>query len=396
MGNSQSNQPVTVKLTERCDSEDQKIQIAVSGMQGMRTTMEDRHLYSIGIPFPGGSLEDHTLLAVFDGHGGDFTSNYLKENFLRVFTNRPEISKYVALPKTGTKSRSDVTGVQLLRQALIRTFVELDRSLIPLQQERNQAILSGKIKPPVSTGGYDEDDEIKPKEKSLVGERSGSTATVVLMTPSHFICANTGDSRAVLQRRGKSLPLSFDHKPSDTPERRRVLAAGGTVKGKRVDGDLAVSRAFGDFTYKQDKELSVEKQKVIVVPELIVYPRDKEGDEFIIIACDGIWDVVSSQQCAEAVQMLLQDGELDLGNICEESLDSCLDLKSRDNMTMMLVGLPALKADTSSVAILGNVLFGHRRRRLARKITSCTGDMTHNACIAVGSELIQTEKALCA
>jgi serine/threonine protein phosphatase PrpC len=293
MGNTESQptpelqamqEPVTTKTTERGHLKQHNLNFAVSGMQGLRPTMEDRHFQSDYIPFSGGDerLDDHAIFAVFDGHGGDFTSNYLEANFLSALSERFELSKYAKLPKTGAKSREDVPGVNLLRQALVRTFVELDAAMIPLQRERNKAILAGKIS--AVTVKDDDDDEIRPKYpgNSSQGERSGSTGVVVLLTPTHIICANAGDSRAVLRRSGSVLPLSFDHKPSDVPERERIIEAGGVVKGKRVDGDLAVSRAFGDFSYKQEN-LPVEKQKVVVVPDTIVYPRDFQNDEFMVL-----------------------------------------------------------------------------------------------------------------
>ena len=380
--------------------ENQQIRYAVSGMQGMRNTMEDRHLYSNVIPIYGSTivLDDHSVFAVFDGHGGDFTSSFLQDNFLKFFSQRLELPKYAALPPTGPKSRADVTGIQLLKQALVHTFVELDQALVPLQWERNQAIASGKLRLPArgSAVDSDDDDEIKVKPSSLAGERSGSTGVVVLLTPTHFVCANTGDSRAVLRRQGQVLPLSFDHKPSDTPERKRIVAAGGIVKGKRVDGDLAVSRAFGDFAYKQDTARPPEQQRVIVVPDLVVYPREHDHDEFVVLACDGIWDVASNKQCTDFIQTLLSEGESDLGNICEEALDTCLDRKSRDNMTLMLVGLPGLKAEVGGSAVVNNALWGHRSSRRTRQLTRTAADLTHRTCLAIGTPCVAMERSLCA
>ena len=88
-----------------------------------------------------------------------------------------------------------------------------------------------------------------------VGDRSGATATTVLLTPSHIICANSGDSRSVLCRGGKPYALSRDHKPDLDDERQRIVNAGGTVFMKRVNGNLAVSRALGDFPYKQNADI---------------------------------------------------------------------------------------------------------------------------------------------
>jgi serine/threonine protein phosphatase PrpC len=108
---------------------------------------------------------------------------------------------------------------------------------------------------------------------------------VVLITPSHILCANAGDSRAILRKESEVYPLSFDHKPSNVAELERIVSAGGFVRGKRVDGDLAVSRGLGDFSFKSQEGLPPDKQKVIAEPDFMIYPRVK--DEFIVLACDG-------------------------------------------------------------------------------------------------------------
>jgi len=383
---------VTRKETERGEAKSMNIRFAVSGMKGYRETMEDQHIYAVGIPVNGQSpeiLQQHAVFGVFDGHGGNFTSSFLKENFLHTLSNREELQKYASLPENGPRGRSDVNAIILLQKALVNTFIQLDERLLPLQKERTNAILSGKITPPPATEcDNDEASEeagVARVSRSSLGERSGSTAVVVLITPSHIICANTGDSRAVLRRNGNTLPLSFDHKPSELPERLRIKASGGFVKCKRVNGDLAVSRAFGDFSYKDNQEAdgSVTKQKVIVVPDLIVYPRMDGKDEFIVLACDGVWDVASSKQLSDFVHRLLAEGEVDLGNICEETLDTCLDRRSRDNMTMMLVSLPGIKMDRSHAAVLNNAIWGHRTARQARNATYMTISAAQDSCSVI-------------
>ncbi|EEC45082.1 predicted protein, partial [Phaeodactylum tricornutum CCAP 1055/1] len=320
MGNTSSEaagcakNPAFEKTTQKGHSKEQNLEYAVSSMQGKRPSMEDKHLYCVELPVHGKIptfLVDHAIFAVFDGHGGPFSSTYVEEHFL---------------------------------QALVSTFLMLDEMLIPMQKQRNAAISSGELTPPPLAAESDSEDENTAGTDSgiplkLNGERSGSTCVAVLLTPTHFVCANTGDSRAILRRNGKILPLSFDHKPVEVGERARITSAGGVVKGKRIDGDLAVSRGFGDYMYKKDPGLAPDLQKVTVVPDLVVYPRDQAFDEFILLACDGVWDVASNTQCADIVQKLLTEGETDLGNICEEALDTCLDRHSGDNMTVMLVGL---------------------------------------------------------
>ena len=79
------------------------------------------------------------------------------------------------------------------------------------------------------------------------------TATVVLISPTHYFCANAGDSRTVLARSSgpqMCFPLSDDHKPDNPGEKARIEAAGGFVEENRVNGSLNLSRSLGDFEYK--------------------------------------------------------------------------------------------------------------------------------------------------
>lgn len=71
-----------------------------------------------------------------------------------------------------------------------------------------------------------------------------------MVTDTHIICANAGDARSVLSVKGKALPLSKDHKPTDPKEKKRIIEADGYVERKRVNGNLAVSRCLGDFEFK--------------------------------------------------------------------------------------------------------------------------------------------------
>lgn len=383
--------PVTDKATERDEVEDGfKLQCAVSGMRGWRPTMEDHHLMQVRLS---AELQDHCLFAIFDGHGGGLTSSYLEQKFLKVLLQQPQMTKYAALRKNGKKSRSDVAGVLLLKQALKQTFVQLDAELKALQSqvtsimarrhaerqkqqtEEQQQTQSSSESSSSSSATSDQ----APTTLPAATERSGSTAIVVLLTPTHIVTANAGDCRGILRRYGRAIPLSFDHKPTNIVERRRILRAGGFIRKKRVDGDLAISRAFGDFSFK-------ERNKVIVTPDFTVYPRDDNGDEFIVLACDGIWDVASNFECSEYVQTMLSNGMDDLGYICEDALDLCLHRKSRDNMTMMIVSMPAMKVDHSSRASLQNALW-----RTHRQMKSLGSSFTNvkNSCAAATKQAAQ-------
>ena len=81
---------------------------------------------------------------------------------------------------------------------------------------------------------------------------AGCTATVILVTRTEIICANSGDSRTVLSRAARAKEMSQDHKPDNVEENRRIMRSGGFVEDGRVNGMLALSRALGDFEYKSN------------------------------------------------------------------------------------------------------------------------------------------------
>jgi len=103
-----------------------------------------------------------------------------------------------------------------------------------------------------------------------------------------LIVANAGDSRCVASRGGDAVAMSRDHKPNSLDESERIRRAGGFVTDGRVNGSLNLSRAIGDMDYKQRKDLKPEEHAVTAYPEVWTTPVDME-DEFIVLACDGIW-----------------------------------------------------------------------------------------------------------
>lgn len=109
----------------------------------------------------------------------------------------------------------------------------------------------------------------------------------------------------------------IDHKPEDEPEKKRIEKAGGrvTIDG-RVNGGLNLSRALGDHTYKKNKELELEHQMITSLPDVKVLDV-QDDDEFMILACDGIWNFMSSQECVDYVKERLYIYPK-LSQICED------------------------------------------------------------------------------
>jgi protein phosphatase 2C family protein 2/3 len=127
-----------------------------------------------------------------------------------------------------------------------------------------------------------------------------------------------------------------------TEEKNRITAAGGFVDFGRVNGNLALSRAIGDFEFKKSAELSPENQIVTAYPDVDEHDLTDE-DEFLVLACDGIWDCQSSQAVVEFVRRGIA-AKQDLEKICENMMDNCLASNSEtggvgcDNMTMIIIG----------------------------------------------------------
>ncbi|KAM6503638.1 Protein phosphatase 2C (PP2C)-like domain containing protein [Amanita muscaria] len=288
---------------------------AVTEMHGWRIDMEDAHATVLDLD---GEPNSNVFFAVYDGHGDDRVSKYAGENLHKRLLSEDEYHE-----------RNYDT-------ALKKAFLGTDEDLL-------------------ATGE---------------GETSGATAVAALLTTDNKIyVANAGDSRSVIDIKGEAKPLSFDHKPTNEPERARICAAGGSVESGRVDGNLAMSRlamsrALGDFQFKKNNELTPEKQIVTADPDVICHEVTEE-DEFLVLACDGmlshrsqryaiteavvkgIWDCLSSQQVVDIVRYEISEGK-ELSEITELICDHCLapdttrvyqDMIGCDNMTVLIVAI---------------------------------------------------------
>mmetsp|Transcript_11695 Transcript_11695/g.29580 ORF Transcript_11695/g.29580 Transcript_11695/m.29580 type:complete len:285 (-) Transcript_11695:231-1085(-) len=175
--------------------------------------------------------------------------------------------------------------------------------------------------------------------------RAGCTAVVALIVGNEVIVANAGDSKAVMSRSGKAIGLSFEHKPNSDIERERIHNAGGFVSSMgRVNNNLNLSRSIGDLKYKCNKAIPPSAQMITAEPDTeraAITP----DDEFIIIACDGVWDILSNQEAVDFVRERMTKG-VKLSGICEEVFERCISADPRrtsglggDNMTCLIIEL---------------------------------------------------------
>jgi serine/threonine protein phosphatase PrpC len=181
-----------------------------------------------------------------------------------------------------------------------------------------------------------------------------------MITPEYIVCANAGDSRAIMSKvYNKAIELSHDHKPDNPEEKARIEAAGGFVSvDNRVDGYLALSRALGDFELKGDPELLQEEQKVSCIPEIKAKKRES-NDEMVVLACDGLWDVFSNDEVIENVRQIWNEGERNIQLVAEEMCDQALFTGSMDNISVIVV-----KLQGAQIAATGGGVIGRRTERL--------------------------------
>ncbi|CAK9027895.1 Protein phosphatase 2C homolog 2 (PP2C-2) [Durusdinium trenchii] len=313
----------------------------------------------------GGPLPHVGMYGVFDGHGGRevaaFCQQHMPQEFLSLARHSQDIfaALRAAFPRMDDMLRAREYHEELLSY---RNSRESGGSEVPVEDLQNS--IKDDMAEARNRGALSKEGAEHILMKMMMLQRMsasasdpansvGCAAVVVLITPSNIICANAGDSRAVLCRGGRPVALSIDHKPNLDSESRRIEAAGGTVQAVRrgtfttyrVNGNLSLSRAIGDLQYKSQPNLPPERQMVTSVPEIIQHPRHSD-DEFVVVACDGIWDVKTSSEVCNFIRRRLMR-QMPLQMVMEQLLDSCCtgDPKrsmglGADNMTLIVVVYP--------------------------------------------------------
>jgi len=278
------SEPITQKETSRCENE--FLKVGASCMQGWRINMEDAHTHLLSL----NNDKNAAFFAVYDGHGGSKVAEYAGNHLHERIFNQPTF-------KDGN-----------ITDAIRKGFLALDEDMLG-------------------------DEDMKE-------ELAGTTAICVIIKDKKIYCGNAGDSRSIASVRGKVQNLSYDHKPNNELETKRILAAGGWVEFNRVNGNLALSRALGDFVFKKNETKRAEEQIVTAYPDVEVKELTSDH-EFILLACDGIWDVLSNEEVLEFVRSRIAQ-QIQPEIICEQLMTRCLAPDCQmgglgcDNMTVVL------------------------------------------------------------
>ncbi|CAF0843473.1 unnamed protein product [Rotaria sordida] len=265
---------------------------AFGGMQGWRISNEDIHKHLI--PIDHHSWKLWSYFAIFDGHNGIDTAKNaadLLDKYLIDTLNQTEINS------NDESIHSSQIDKNQLNHIIKKTFLQLDEKLA-----------------------------------NLVNDQSGSVCITSLIGPKYIYLINVGDARAIIiSNDGQVLAYTKDHKPNVIQEQERIHKAGGRITQyendvARVEDKLAVSRTFGDY--------SLDKRLIPALPDIIQYRKDSLA-AFIILACDGIWDVMTNEQVALFVSQKASNTSLE--NIASQLLDQCLKLKTSDNMSIYII-----------------------------------------------------------
>lgn len=317
----------------------------ISEAIGARPTMEDRTIVLQSLMYeprhgyyknePKIELEElamTTFAGVFDGHGGDECSNYLVD----------------ALPHHVRQ------GMYNERQAL-RAAIETSRSSSRAEQTEDAA---SELMRKILKQAYLKADKefITPK----TAPQSGSTAATIILLGRRLFAANVGDSRVVLCRGGgQCVELTSDHKPSRPDEAARVRAAGGFILHKRVMGELAITRAFGDKSFKMGIKAMLEEEadeisrglneneqaKDLTAPLVSAEPEIasmvlSHNDEFLLLACDGLFDVFRSQDAIALARQELIAHRGEPAEVARILSDQAIRVRrSRDNVSILIIVL---------------------------------------------------------
>lgn len=281
------SEPVTAKDSSSC--ENHLLKVGSSCMQGWRINMEDAHTIQLHID----DDKEAAFFAVFDGHGGAKVAHYAGQHL------------HTKLANQVTFKRGEIV------EAIKTSFLNIDEDML--------------------------------KDDHMKDELAGTTALCTVIKNNTIYCGNVGDSRGVASVKGHAKPLSFDHKPCNEEESKRIVAAGGWVEFNRVNGNLALSRALGDFVFKRNESKRVEEQIVIAKPDVTITNMTTDF-EFILLACDGIWDVLTNQEVVDFVRTRIAS-KMEPEKICEDLMTRCLAPDCQmgglgcDNMTVILVCL---------------------------------------------------------
>jgi protein phosphatase len=337
--------PVLVQLQDRVGSD--LFRVGSCTVNGHRENQEDAH--SIVCRPDGG------FFGVFDGHGGPECSKYIAADFGKAIQDGCSLKEY------------DLEKLKSLALAIDRQFID------PLLFKPWDGYAGG-VPTSGSTGTFF---IARPAAAAVPVPEGpgGDTAATESRTPQaelliELLVGNVGDSRVLVWTGVELIVMTKDHKPDDPEEKERIERCGGRVERGRVDGSLALSRAFGDRLFKENKDSAdPTEQKVIALPDMSTVTVPWGKGAFAALCCDGVYERnFSNEQIVDFIReklSLSKDLAAVAGMVCCEAVRR----GSRDNVTCMLVefadgtDLPRDRQVTAATAPFTDMYDNKYRRR---------------------------------
>ncbi|KIM29867.1 hypothetical protein M408DRAFT_67281 [Serendipita vermifera MAFF 305830] len=316
--------------------------IGIAEDKGTRRTMEDSHSFVVDFD----DIRGQGYFGLFDGHAGkhaaEWCGQHFHEYFLKALHSHPEskipsvlnkafhavdsqLSHMAAEQKTHSGCTAVVAFVRIEDDRGGQSFLQ---NAPPLTEEPTSEAASSS-----SEAGGDAASSQSSRSRHVPFEPNWAEGVDGKRLRRVLYAANAGDARAVLCRGGEALRLTYDHKGSDAQESKRITDAGGFVMNNRVNGVLAVTRSLGD---------SAMKDFVVGAP----YTTETElsaHDEFLIIACDGLWDVTEDQEAVNLVR-----DKPDAQQMAKFLLEHALVKFSSDNVTVMVIRFKPVPSHASA------------------------------------------------
>lgn len=290
-----------------------------------RSKMEDVHTYVANFA----ERLDWGYFAIFDGHAGKQSARWCGNNLHTLLEDEIVANENPAVDSDDVNSLAPPHGAYDLKDGLHNAFVKADELI-----EKDGSGSSG-CTAAVAVLRWETDTSVEYNGRPKAPE--GELAYDFVPAPNHkrvLYTSNVGDLRIVLCRQGRPYRLSYDHKASDSNEIERVRELGGLILKNRVNGVLAVTRSLGDLYMKN----LVTGKPFTTSTEIVA------NDEFLIIACDGVWDVISDAQACLCVLKVFREqaannDPIDPREAAKKLCQMAMDNATTDNVTVMVVHL---------------------------------------------------------
>lgn len=147
--------------------------------------------------------------------------------------------------------------------------------------------------------------------------------------------------------------LTEDHKPSNPEEKVRIEDAGGFVMGDRVNGELAMSRALGDFRYKRNPDQKQHEFPVICIPDVSTHKRSGKKDEILVLACDGVFDVMKNAEVIDYLtQIVLVEENVAAKNVSSKNGKDEKNVVTAQEAAESLIDLALAEGSTDNISAI--------------------------------------------